>query len=46
MQKDRAFFERLYKRFNKRGLVTPDPLQFLYHYPHIKDRELAALLGA
>ena len=46
MQKDKAFFDRLYKRFNKRGLVTPDPLQFLYAYPDVKDREIAALLGA
>lgn len=46
MQKDKAFFDRLYKRYNKRALATPDPLQFLYEYPDLKDREIAALLGA
>lgn len=46
MQKDRLYFNRLYKRFNKRALVSPDPLQFVYGYPALPDREIAALLCA
>lgn len=46
MQKDRLYFNHLYKQFNKRALVTPDPLQFVYLYPSLPDRELAALLAA
>lgn len=36
----------LYTRYNKRNLVSPDPLQFLYTYTDIKDREIAALIAA
>lgn len=36
----------LYKKYNKRNLVSPDPLQFLYAYDDIKDREIAALIAA
>ena len=38
--------ESLYKKLNKRGLVDPDPLKFLYDYPGIKDREITALLAS
>lgn len=38
--------ELLYKTYNKRALVSPDPLQFLYAYSDIKDREIAALIAA
>ena len=38
--------EALYKQYNKRGLVSPDPLQFLYAYKDIKDREIAGLIAA
>ncbi len=38
--------ESLYKKLNKRGLVDPDPLKFLYDYPDIKDREITGLLAS
>lgn len=38
--------ESLYKKLNKRGLVDPDPLKFLYDYPETKDREIIALLAS
>ena len=38
--------ESLYKKLNKRGLVDPDPLKFLYDYPDIKDREIMGLVAS
>ena len=38
--------EALYRRFNRRCFVQPDPLQFLYDYPSVRDREVAALVAA
>ncbi len=38
--------ERLYARFNRREFVIPDPLQVVYRYPEIRDREVVALLAA
>lgn len=42
----KAKLERLYRRYNKRGYVSPDPLQCLYRYPDVQDREIAALIAA
>ncbi len=36
----------IYHKYNKRKYVNPDPLQFLYNYSDIKDRELAGLIAA
>jgi len=38
--------EELYKKYNKRMLVSPDPLQFLYKYPSLQNREIVALIAA
>ena len=38
--------ESLYKKLNKRNLVDPDPLKFLYDYHEVKDREIIALLAS
>ncbi len=38
--------EKLYGRYNKRALIKPDPLQFVYRYRRKKDREVVALLSA
>ncbi len=46
MPKQTRYFEGLYARYNKRALVSPDPLQFLYAFPDVRERELAALLCA
>ena len=36
----------IFNQYNKRSLVTPDPLQFLYRYPDVRDREIVALIAA
>jgi len=38
--------ENLYSCYNRRDLVEPDPLQFLYRYPRTEDRELAGLVAS
>jgi len=38
--------ERLYEKYNHRGLVKTDPLQFVYRYSGRADREIAGLLAA
>ena len=38
--------DRLYRFYNDRRWVHPDPLEFLYHYPELKDREIAGLIAA
>jgi uncharacterized protein (TIGR02757 family) len=38
--------ERIYKKYNKRALVDPDPLIFLYNYNEAQDREIVALISA
>ena len=40
------FLEDLYYKFNRRQYVHPDPLEFLYGYPDIKDREIVGLLAS
>jgi uncharacterized protein (TIGR02757 family) len=36
----------LYNKYNDRKYVHPDPLEFLYNYPELKDREVAGLIAA
>jgi uncharacterized protein (TIGR02757 family) len=36
----------IYSRYNKREYVAPDPLQFLYNYPKVSEREIAGLVAA
>ncbi len=38
--------EALYHRYNQREFVHPDPLQFLYHYEGLCDREVAAFVAS
>ena len=38
--------ERVYNEYNRRDLVDPDPLVFLYNYSDIKDREIVGLIAA
>jgi uncharacterized protein (TIGR02757 family) len=38
--------EALYCRFNRREYVHPDPLEFLYRYDRIEDREVAAFIAS
>jgi uncharacterized protein (TIGR02757 family) len=36
----------LYEKYDRRSFVEPDPLQFLYNYPDIRDREIAGLVAS
>jgi uncharacterized protein (TIGR02757 family) len=38
--------EKLYRKYNHRDLIKPDPLQFVYRYDNPSDMEVAALLAA
>lgn len=38
--------EKIYRRYNHRRFVHPDPLEFLYKYPEEKDRELVGLIAS
>ncbi|HBC86779.1 MAG TPA: TIGR02757 family protein [Lentisphaeria bacterium] len=42
----RKNLDLLYSKFNKRGFVHPDPLEFLYHYDNPCDRELVGLVAS
>lgn len=43
---DSEAFEALYSGWNRREYVEPDPLQFLYNYPEVTDREVAGLVAS
>jgi uncharacterized protein (TIGR02757 family) len=38
--------EEIYRRYNRRELVHPDPLEFLYNYDSLKDREVVGLIAS
>jgi uncharacterized protein (TIGR02757 family) len=38
--------EKLYRKYNHRNLIKPDPLQFIYNYSDKRDMEIAGLLSA
>jgi uncharacterized protein (TIGR02757 family) len=38
--------EELYSHYNKREFVHPDPLEFLYDYNDIRDREIVAIIAS
>ncbi len=38
--------ENVYELYNKREFISPDPLQFLYDYPELKDREIVGLIAS
>lgn len=39
-------FEELYAAYNRRCFVHPDPLEFLYGYGDLRDREIVALVAS
>ena len=45
-EKLRALFEGLYKKYNRKELIKPDPLQFIYRYNNPADMEIVGLLSA
>jgi len=40
------YLDSLYDRYNHRRYVDPDPLLFLYDYPDVRDREVAAMVAS
>ncbi len=38
--------EQLYRRYNRRRYVSPDPLEVLYRYRRLRDREVAAVVAS
>jgi len=42
----RRALESVYRRYNRREFVHPDPLEFLYRYPAAQDREIAGLVAS
>ncbi|MFC1839821.1 DUF2400 family protein, partial [Thermodesulfobacteriota bacterium] len=38
--------DELYAYYNKRRFVHPDPLEFLYNYDDLRDRELVGLIAS
>lgn len=42
----RAVLDELYQRLNRRELIHPDPLEFLYDYEEPEDREIVGLLAS
>ena len=42
----KAFLEGLYYVYQRRELINPDPLYFLYKYKDVRDREIAGLIAS
>jgi uncharacterized protein (TIGR02757 family) len=42
----RSTLEEAYCKYNDRKLVDPDPLQFLYNYENLPDREIVGLIAS
>ena len=42
----KSALERLYRKYNRRAHVHPDPLEFLYAYDNLADREVAGMVAA
>lgn len=38
--------EAIYRAYNRREFVHPDPIEFLYRYSDVRDREIAALVAS
>ena len=43
---NRSFLERMYRKFNRKELIHPDPLEFVYGYSAGADRETAGFIAA
>lgn len=46
MKNLKPLLDGLYKKLNRRDLVDPDPLVFLYDFDDIKDREIVGLISS
>ncbi|MBN2284570.1 MAG: TIGR02757 family protein [Deltaproteobacteria bacterium] len=38
--------DRLYRKYNRRVHVHPDPVEYLYHYERVEDREIAGMIAS
>lgn len=45
-EKLKTVFDKLYEKYNRRSLIKPDPLQFVYEYSNPPDMEIAGFLAA
>lgn len=45
-ERQKIVLEELYCRYNTREYVEPDPIQFLYRYDDLRDREIVALIAS
>lgn len=46
MVQDREYFEKLYRRLNRKQYIHPDPLEFVSKYHKVWDREIVAFIAA
>jgi uncharacterized protein (TIGR02757 family) len=46
MKLNKKNFENIYKRYNKKEFIHPDPLEFLSKYKNIKDKEIVGLIAS
>ena len=46
MEELKKGLDSLYRRYNRRAFVHPDPLEFLYRYPSADDQEIVGLVSA
>lgn len=42
----KARLDAIYRKYNRREYVSPDPLQFLYDFPDLRDREIVGLVAS
>ncbi len=43
---ERRLLEGMHRRYHHRHFVEPDPLQFLFRYADLRDREVAAVVAS
>jgi uncharacterized protein (TIGR02757 family) len=46
LEKLKDVLEKLYEKYNRRELIKPDPLQFVYEYSRSADMEIAGFLSS
>ncbi len=46
MNKQKTALDDIYRKYNRRDFVHPDPLELLYKYKEIRDREIAGLIAS
>jgi len=43
---DKSYLEHLYEQYNDRKFIHPDPLEFLYNYPDLREREVVGIIAS